>query len=424
MPVLTIVIPVRDKWELTAACLRSLAEHTPGEDFAVQVVDNASDDDTATACPALGAALFGRRFGYQRFERNRNFGPACNAGASVADSDLLFFLNNDTLVTRGWLPPLLDALAGDPTLAGVGPLLLYPDDTVQHLGIAIAPAGEAMAHLYSGLACAHPLARHRRRFPAITGAALMVYRRQFLEAGGFWEEYVNGFEDVDLCLTLTGRGAAMSVIPESRVVHLESQTPKRHDREKHNSRLLRTRHDLSRFVNMPALAAEDGYTLRVDVDLHVRFAVPEERQRDLLRRLRAVCPFSPVRCRALLEEEPFWEEGYDLLATCLENSGRWGDALAVWHRALRIAPTLAAAERTLRALRACGAEPGSLAGTVQDWRAGILDEAGYISKYTAILALLRRDGPAFLIPAYEQAAGRAAELRARWRSEGNGVAAD
>lgn len=92
MPTLSVVIPVHNKWELTAACLRSLAEHTPGGDVAVIVVDNASADDTSGACPALGSSLFGRRFRYRRFENNRNFGPACNAGAALADSDLLFFL--------------------------------------------------------------------------------------------------------------------------------------------------------------------------------------------------------------------------------------------------------------------------------------------------------------------------------------------
>ena len=49
MPTLSVVIPVHNKWELTAACLRSLAEHTPGGDVAVIVVDNASADDTSEA---------------------------------------------------------------------------------------------------------------------------------------------------------------------------------------------------------------------------------------------------------------------------------------------------------------------------------------------------------------------------------------
>lgn len=271
MPTLSVVIPVHNKWELTAACLRSLAEHTPAGDVAVIVVDNASADDTSGACPALGSSLFGRRFRYRRFENNRNFGPACNAGAALADSDLLFFLNNDTLLTPGWLPPLQDALAAEPDLVGVGPLLAYPDDTVQHLGIVITPAGDSIGHLYAGLPLAHPLARRRRRFPAITGAALMVSRALFLEAGGFCEAYVNGFEDVDFCLALAENGGVMSVIPESRVIHFESQTPQRRDHDEDNGRLLRARRDLSRFVNMPALAEEDDYVLRVEPDLQVRF---------------------------------------------------------------------------------------------------------------------------------------------------------
>lgn len=421
---LTIVIPVHNKWELTADCLRSLAEHTPGEDFAVLVVDNASSDDTPNACPLLGASLFNDRFRYLRFERNRNFGPACNAGAALADSDLVLFLNNDTLVTAGWLPPLLDALRTDSTLVGVGPLLLYPDDTVQHLGIVIAPAGGDIGHLYAGLSATHPLARRRRRFSAITGAALMLPRRLFLDAGGFWEEYVNGFEDVDLCLSLSGGGPAMSVAPESRVIHLESQTPRRRDHDAANGRLLRTRHDLSRFANMAALAEEDGYALRVDADLQVRLDVPEERRRDLLRRLRAVRPFNVDLCRRLLDEEPFWEEGYDLLGSMLEHFGRQEEALTVWYRQLRLSPSLAAAERALRTMRALGADPGDLADEVARWRAALLDEEAYRTRHAALLALLRRDGPAALIPAYEQAAGRAAELRARWRAAPDTVPAD
>ncbi len=416
MPTLSVVIPVHNKWELTAACLRSLAEHTPGGDVAVIVVDNASADDTSGACPALGSSLFGRRFRYRRFENNRNFGPACNAGAALADSDLLFFLNNDTLLTPGWLPPLQDALAAEPDLVGVGPLLAYPDDTVQHLGIVITPAGGSIGHLYAGLPLAHPLARRRRRFPAITGAALMVSRALFLEAGGFCEAYVNGFEDVDFCLALAENGGVMSVIPESRVIHFESQTPQRRDHDEDNGRLLRARRDLSRFVNMPALAEEDDYVLRVEPDLQVRFGVPEERRKALLRRLRSARPFRPDHCLALLDEEPLWEEGYEMLATLLENAGRREEALAVWHRHLRLTPSLEAAERALRILRQLNADPGDLAEAVEHWRAGILDEEGHAAKLANILALLRRDGPVSLIPAYEQAAMRAAELRMRWRT--------
>ncbi|MCH5276616.1 MAG: glycosyltransferase family 2 protein [Desulfovibrionaceae bacterium] len=419
MPDVSIIIPVHNKWELTRACLRSLAEHSRGTECEVIVVDNASSDDSPAACPALGESLFGARFHYQRFEENRNFGPACNAGAALADSDLLFFLNNDTLLTPGWLPPLLEALTAESGLAAVGPLLVYPDETVQHLGIVISPAGASMGHLYAGLSAGHPLARRRRRFPAITGAALMLPRALFLEEGGFWEEYANGFEDVDLCLSLAKKGRAMSVVPESRVIHLESQTPERRARDVDNGRLLRTRHDLSRFANMHTLADEDGLALRVEADLQVRFAVPEERRRELLLRARAARSSRGDLCLnllKLLEDEPFWDEGWAMLAALLEGEGRREEALALWFRYLRLSPSLDAAEQAVRLMRALGMDASDLSADVARWHAGILDEEAYAARLAGILSLLRRDGPRSLIPAYERAAARAAELRARLRA--------
>ena len=83
-PELSVIIPVFNKWELTRDCLLSLRDYTPGDDFEVIVVDNASSDDTPAELPSLGEALFPGRFTCLRFSENRNFGPACNAGAKAA----------------------------------------------------------------------------------------------------------------------------------------------------------------------------------------------------------------------------------------------------------------------------------------------------------------------------------------------------
>ena len=106
-PAFSIVIPVFNKWDLTEQCLRALAETTPEYDFEVIVVDNGSADVTTSRSQPRGEALFGPRFLRIRFEENRNFSPACNAGARAATAPLLFFLNNDTLPTPGWAQVLL-----------------------------------------------------------------------------------------------------------------------------------------------------------------------------------------------------------------------------------------------------------------------------------------------------------------------------
>ena len=108
----SIIIPAWNLWETTLACLRSLAAQDEGEKLTsdVVVVDNGSDDATATELAAAGAALFGRRFTRVRLEENAGFAAGCNAGARAARGDLLLFLNNDTTVSPGWLSPLREAL--------------------------------------------------------------------------------------------------------------------------------------------------------------------------------------------------------------------------------------------------------------------------------------------------------------------------
>jgi glycosyltransferase involved in cell wall biosynthesis len=67
----------------------------------VIVVDNGSTDATATELRSYGKSLFGEFFRAVVLPENKNFGPACNIGAKIAKSPVLFFLNNDTLAIPG-----------------------------------------------------------------------------------------------------------------------------------------------------------------------------------------------------------------------------------------------------------------------------------------------------------------------------------
>lgn len=413
MPSVTVIIPVFNQWKLTRDCLKSLAAASSGHvvEPRVTVVDNGSTDETAEACPALGRDLFGDAFRFLRFAENRNFGPACNAAARQADTDLLLFLNNDTLPAPGWLPPLLATMEENPNLAGTGPLLTYADGMVQHLGIAFWPAGETLGHYLRHLPQDHPLARKRRSFRALTAAALLLERRRFLEVNGFCEEYVNGFEDVDLCLRLTADGGRMTVTPESRVIHLESQTPNRHAGESHNSEVLRRRCDLAACADLDILAGRDGYTLKVEPDLHALVATPDARALTLLRRANAPGENrQKILCR-LLEEDPLWEEGYLLLASLLEKRGAFLDALLVSLRGGNLVPTLRLKENSLRLSARAGVELADLAGQVADTRSRLRDRARNRLLLRKMIDTMRTNGRAHLIPLFERAAREADALR-------------
>ena len=313
-----VIIPVFNQWSLTQGCLHSLREHTPCEDVQVIVVDNGSTDETAGACGIVGRELFGERFEHVRLEENVNFGPGCNLGAGRADADFLFFLNNDTLLTPGWLPPLLEAFQSRPSCGAVGPLLLYPDHgRVQHIGVTFTPDNH-VRHLYHYLPGTHPVVLKDRQLQAITGAALMVPEHVFGKAGRFWEEYRNGYEDLDLSSQIRGMGLTLHCVAASRVYHLTSQTSGRFDAEEHNSKILSRRCRLCFQPDMHRFASADGYELRLTPALAANIVK--------IRPESATHGFDMTQLWSEIQAEPLWEQGYERLFDILFAKRMWDDA--------------------------------------------------------------------------------------------------
>jgi GT2 family glycosyltransferase len=314
----SIIIPVFNQWALTEQCLRSLRQHTSREDVQVVVVDNGSVDETVHACGALGQELFGKRFEHVRLETNINFGPGCNTGAARSDAEYLFFLNNDTLLTSGWLEPLLAAFEISPRYGAVGPLLLYPEHgRVQHLGVTFTPDNH-VRHLYHYLPGTHPVIQRNRELQAITGAALMVPARVFEVAGRFWEEYHNGYEDLDLSWQIRNQGLTLHCISASRIYHLTSQSSGRFDAEKHNSKVLSRRCRLAFQPDMHRFADEDGYELHLTPTLApniVKVRSDSETQN-----------FDMARLWSEIQAEPLWKAGYERLLDLFFKHRMWVEA--------------------------------------------------------------------------------------------------
>lgn len=351
VPDFSVVIPVCNKWELTENCLRSLREHSGESAYEVIVVDNGSSDKTASALPVLGEALFGRRFSRLRFEENRNFGPACNAGAGMAAAALVFFLNNDTLLTPGWAPPLLQALAADASLGGAGPLLLYEDGTVQHLGVVFSLY--RVEHLYRGFPAEHPAVRRTRHCRVLTAAALMLRRELFLRQGGFCEEYRNGFEDVDFCLHLGKAGKRLACIPASVVYHLESRTSGRKSNEEGNAAILNRRcGDLFR-ADKHQQGVKDGFFPFITDSFDIGLRLKEEEEEALFRKAAG----RPLHVwHQYCKENPYWVRGREYLATALEKEGYAAESLFLRAEVAAILPLASACRDLMLAAERLGDE--------------------------------------------------------------------
>jgi GT2 family glycosyltransferase len=218
-PRASVIIPVHGHAGLTVRCVETIAAQRHATATEIVVVDDASTDETPQALEDLQRR--GIRLVVVRHDENLGFAAACNAGAATAGGDLLVFLNNDTVPQPGWLDTLVEHAERHPRAGAVGAKLLYPDGTIQHAGVVIGQDRNPH-HIYAGFPGNHAAVSRSRRFQVVTGACLLVRRLAFEDLGGFDSAFVNGHEDVDLCLRLGRAGHEVWYCADSVLVHLES----------------------------------------------------------------------------------------------------------------------------------------------------------------------------------------------------------
>jgi glycosyltransferase involved in cell wall biosynthesis len=147
------------------------------------------------------------------------------------------FINNDTEPEPGWLDAL-GAAGAEPGVGIVGARLLYPGTRrVQHAGLALNPDG-VPDHLWRSVPADDPRVTEPRDVDMVTGACLAIARERFQALGGFDEGYVNGVEDVDLCLAARAAGLRVRYEPRAVVLHHEGVSEGRFDHVGPNLRRL------------------------------------------------------------------------------------------------------------------------------------------------------------------------------------------
>ncbi|EKD28782.1 MAG: hypothetical protein ACD_79C00205G0002 [uncultured bacterium] len=224
----SIIIPVLNKVLLTKNCIKSIYSNTEESLFEIIVVNNGSDKQTCEGLSKIKDKYKNIRFINYKF--NKGFARACNAGVKKSKSEYILLLNNDTLVTKNWLPPLLTIPDNDKNVACCGPKLLFPDDTIQHAGVIffkderIKREFPLITHIYQGQPSFLKEANMAKTYSALTAACLLIRKSYFNRVGGFDERFWNGYEDIDLCLKFEKHGFINVYEPESVVYHLESQS--------------------------------------------------------------------------------------------------------------------------------------------------------------------------------------------------------
>jgi glycosyltransferase involved in cell wall biosynthesis len=228
-PLVSIIIPTRDRADLLGMCIDSLIQRTTYSNYEVIIMDNGSVED---ATRQLFDRLPSDRFRVLRDESPFNFSALNNNAARAARGELLCLMNNDIeILTPDWLEEMVSfAIRSD--IGCVGARLWYPDGALQHGGVLLGIGGVANhAHYkigrgnpgYFGRAVLH------QSLSAVTGACLIVRRQVFEEVGGLDEQLAVAFNDIDFCLRVREAGYRNVWTPYAEMNHHESASRKNED---------------------------------------------------------------------------------------------------------------------------------------------------------------------------------------------------
>lgn len=205
--------------EMWASLLQTLP---PGLVCEAILIDDGSSDGTAQWLQSLEqqstvlSAEGGLRVHILRNAANQGFAKTNNKAIATARGEVLAMLNSDLLLSPGWLEPMLAVLQAPSLNAGlVGNIQLrVADNAIDHAGMRLGLDGK-MQHMQT---LTENLVPHLRVFAA-TGACCLVRKSDFDAVGGFDEKFVNGGEDIDLCMRLRQAGKPVCIALESRVGH-------------------------------------------------------------------------------------------------------------------------------------------------------------------------------------------------------------
>ena len=161
---------------------------------------------------------FGIKQDFVSFSHNNN------QLAAEATGKYLVFLNDDCFIRDFAIERMIYILEKNPDVGIVGGKLFFGNGTVQHCGVTFK--GLAPVHIHSGKHGTDWIDQDRE-YQAVTGALMAIRREDFEKLGGFDEQFVNCFEDLDLCFKMRYELKKKVVYcAKAEAVHLESQTRK------------------------------------------------------------------------------------------------------------------------------------------------------------------------------------------------------
>jgi hypothetical protein len=224
-----VVLTAGCDWTMVKTCLASVftACRKAGRSYEVIVIENYVGEEFHQSLLQDFSDIV-----LLRFHKKVGFCTSNNAGFRVSAGRYLLQLNDDTVVDPSAFKIMLDFMEAHPETGACGPLLLNRDGSVQY-GISVARPRliDHVCNMFgiNRMFPNNPLLRQYqlmddpldvpREIDQPAGAALLYRRAMLNEVGLLDEDYIFGFDDVDICMRIKEAAWKIYRIPEAKIVH-------------------------------------------------------------------------------------------------------------------------------------------------------------------------------------------------------------
>lgn len=210
---LAIILLNWNGYEFTRACLESL-QLLDYPDFEIIVVDNGSTDGSVGKLETLFKGII-----FLTSSENLGFTGGNNLGIRYAlkhGFQNVLLLNNDTIVEKNFVKPLIRHLQATPSCAAVQPLIYYLHDQQ-----GIWNAGGRYKKWLGKSETSYVIRDPENPYPTdwITGCAFMIKSSVIKKVGLLDTAYFAYYEDVDWSLRIKAAGMELAVVPQSVIYH-------------------------------------------------------------------------------------------------------------------------------------------------------------------------------------------------------------
>jgi len=249
----SIIILTLNNLEYTKKCIESIRKYTV-EPYELIVVDNGSTDGTVEYLESLPDIKLVKN------STNLGFAIGNNIGMRLANGDYIVILNNDTIVTNGWLTRLIACAESEPSVGIVGPRSNFVSGPQMVVEVPYNNDMEAMQEFAREWSFEN--AGIYEQVPRAVGFCMLVKKEVIDRIGGFDPYYeIGNFEDDDFCVRAQLAGFEIMVAHDVFIHHYGSKTFKSENIDYRKSMLINWKRFKNKWGLPEELPIEEGYCI-------------------------------------------------------------------------------------------------------------------------------------------------------------------